>query len=139
METIIVKILRDKGISPSVQRVSILNYLRAHNTHPTVEEIYRDLSKEIPTLSKTTIYNTLILFSEAKIIQNFETDDNIMHYDGFTEQHAHFKCRNCGKIFDMPFPEMEKSNLDGFNIDDIKLFYYGTCKECETNNLNNHH
>ena len=57
------KILRDKAISPSIQRIKILEYLDTHRTHPTVDEIFTSLIPVIPTLSKMTIYNTLKLFS----------------------------------------------------------------------------
>jgi len=48
----------NEGVHPSYHRLKILEYLMNHRTHPTVERIPKELSKEIPTLSKTTIYNT---------------------------------------------------------------------------------
>ena len=52
------------NIKPSPQRMAIMTYLLEHKTHPTIEEIYKSLSPDMPTLSKTTIYNTLKLFVE---------------------------------------------------------------------------
>jgi len=54
------------GIRPSVQRVAVYAYLCEHPVHPTVETVYSALSSDYPTLSKTTIYNTLRLFEEKK-------------------------------------------------------------------------
>lgn len=51
-------------IKPSVQRIAIMDYLLNHKTHPCIDEIHTALCKEIPTLSKTTVYNTLKLFVE---------------------------------------------------------------------------
>jgi len=45
------------GIHLSHHRLKILKYLTKHRTHPTVDIIYKNLLKEIHTLSKTTIYN----------------------------------------------------------------------------------
>ena len=56
--------LQNYGIHPSVQRIAIMDYLLKNHTHPTVDEVYVALCKVIPTLSKTTVYNTLRLFSE---------------------------------------------------------------------------
>ena len=56
--------LLESGIKPSVQRVEIMTYLMTHFTHPTVEEVYKALCPTIKTLSRTTVYNTLRLFSE---------------------------------------------------------------------------
>ena len=58
--------LIEKDIKPSVQRLAVMTYLLEHRTHPTVDEIYSELQDKIPTLSKTTIYNTLKLFVEKK-------------------------------------------------------------------------
>lgn len=52
------------NIKPSVQRIAIMDYLLKHHTHPCIDEIYLALCKDIPTLSKTTVYNTLKLFIE---------------------------------------------------------------------------
>ena len=60
--------LLERDIKPSVQRIAVMTYLLEHRTHPTVDEIYLELQDKIPTLSKTTIYNTLKLFVEKKAI-----------------------------------------------------------------------
>ena len=57
--------LKSKSIRPSLQRIRILEYLIKNRNHPTVEMIYNELLCEMPTLSKTTIYNTLKLFVEG--------------------------------------------------------------------------
>ena len=49
-------------IKPSVQRMVIMDYLMSHRIHPSADEIYNALYPTIPTLSKTTIYNTMKLF-----------------------------------------------------------------------------
>ncbi|HMM69990.1 MAG TPA: transcriptional repressor, partial [Gudongella oleilytica] len=62
-----IKMLKQKGIRPSFIRVRILSLLMNARIHPTVDEIYEVLSKEILTLSKTTVYNTLKLFTEYEL------------------------------------------------------------------------
>ena len=124
--------LRERGINPSMQRIAILNYMETHHTHPTVDNIYNALSASMPTLSKTTIYNTLTLFVEEGIITRFLTDDDVMHYDANIKNHTHFKCHKCGKIYDFPLPEIKTPEMEGFKVSDVKLFYYGVCKECSS-------
>ena len=67
--------LIDNGIKPSVQRIAIMKYLFEHRTHPTVDDIFHDLHDAIPTLSKTTVYNTLKLFSEKGAILSLTIDE----------------------------------------------------------------
>lgn len=124
--------LRERGINPSMQRIAILNYMETHYTHPTVDIIYNALGASMPTLSKTTIYNTLTLFAEEGIITRFLTDDDVMHYDANMVNHTHFKCQKCGKIFDFPLPEIKTPEMEDFSVTDVKLFYYGICKDCSS-------
>ena len=58
----VIEYLEEHDVKPSVQRIAVMDYLMTHRTHPTVDEIYHALEKQIPTLSKTTVYNTLKLF-----------------------------------------------------------------------------
>ncbi len=63
--------LLNAGIKPSYQRIKIYEYIFNNNIHPTVDNIYKKLLKEIPTLSKTTVYNTLKLFEVLLNAQRF--------------------------------------------------------------------
>ena len=71
------KYLQSYDIRPSVQRLAIMQYLLTHRTHPTIDEIYRELSSTIPTLSRTTVYNTLKLFVKKGASQLLTIDDKI--------------------------------------------------------------
>ena len=86
----VVKRLQNHNIKPSVQRIAIMNYLIEHRTHPTVDEIYTALSPSIPTLSKTTVYNTLKLLSEQGAAQTLTIDERNTCYDADTSPHGHF-------------------------------------------------
>jgi len=48
-----VRILIEHNIAPSIQRIKILEYLSKYKTHPTADMIYRELVKQIPTLSES--------------------------------------------------------------------------------------
>ena len=60
------EILENKGIRPSVQRVRIFKFLMQSKQHPTVEMIFNALLPEMPSLSRTTVYNTVELFKECE-------------------------------------------------------------------------
>lgn len=72
--------LSQKGIRPSFHRLKIFEYLINERTHPTADEIYEVLKKEIPAISKATVYNTLRLFLEKQIVQliNLEKMKHVM-------------------------------------------------------------
>ena len=64
-----------------------------------MEQIYTVLHKEIPTLSKTTVYNTLNTLIDAGLVKLITIDENETRYDIDTTTHGHFKCESCG-IYD---------------------------------------
>ena len=66
------KMLQEKGVSPSIQRIKILQFIFDNKHHSSVDSIYQELIHEIPTLSKTTVYNTLALFVENYSYRSFD-------------------------------------------------------------------
>ncbi len=127
------KILRTHGVKPSLLRYKILDYLHQNKTHPTIETIFKDLKPEIPTLSKTSLYNNLYLFAEKEIVKILSIDEKEIRFDYDTTPHAHFKCVVCGRIYDIPI-NMEISHLyelEGFDIKEADLYLKGVCKHCK--------
>jgi Fe2+ or Zn2+ uptake regulation protein len=124
--------LLEKGIKPSVTRVKIFEYLVAHTLHPTVEEIYKELLEELPTLSKTTVYNTLKLFSEVGVVRTIMIDDNEARFEAAVDSHGHFKCDRCGRIYDLDVIVQLKQpkELEGCIVREQNIYYKGLCKDC---------
>ncbi len=121
------------SIKPSVQRTAVMEYLINHKTHPTVDEIFTGLSPSIPTLSKTTVYNTLNLFIEKGAVQMLTIDEKNARYDADISSHAHGYCRSCAKvfdIFDLKSDQFKLPQIDGFMVDAVEISYYGVCAAC---------
>ncbi|MCL2651987.1 MAG: transcriptional repressor [Candidatus Azobacteroides sp.] len=129
--------LLSHSIKPSLQRMAVMKYLSEHRTHPTVDVIFNDLSPLIPTLSKTTVYNTLKLLSDQGAILSLNIDEKNVRYDGETTTHAHFRCKKCNKIFDVMEETMNTTTQDyiqeskDFQITECHVYYKGYCKDCE--------
>ena len=137
----VVERLTEYGIKPSVQRIVIMEYLMTHRTHPTADEVYTALCDSIPTLSKTTVYNTLKLFAQQKAALMLTINDNLVRFDGDTSLHSHFLCRRCGRVHDLPYSgkkrEARELQIEGHAVEEIHHYYKGICKECkEKENLN---
>lgn len=132
IQELITDILKDKEIAPSYTRIKIYDYLSKDKIHPTVDEIFIDLSKLFPTLSKTTVYNTLKLFVEKKLVREVNLYDNKMRYELVRSEHGHFKCNTCSKIYDIPLDINVKlpEELEGTLINDFHYLLVGTCSHC---------
>ena len=126
-------ILKAKGLRPTYQRLKILEYMDKHmDTHPTVEMIFEALCHQLPTMSMTTIYNTLSAFLEKGLVSAVTITGTEVRYDFKVSHHHHFLCKKCGKIIDIDVscPLTEKSGINGHHIDELHGYFKGICKHC---------
>lgn len=123
------KILIEAGIKPSSQRIAVMRQLMSDKSHPTVADIYDALLPEHPTISRTTIYNTLKLFVEAGCARCLSIDPVNARFDATVHPHAHFFCKKCHRVTDieMPLPAL---NASGYSCDETALFFSGICPQC---------
>ena len=128
--------LKSHGIKPSLQRIKIYEYLTNTEEHPTVDMIYKKLMNSIPTLSKTTVYNTLNLFVENEVANVVIIEDHEARYDAMVKPHGHFKCKVCGKVvdFDMDLSKLELQNLGDIEITETHFYLRGISENCNSKN-----
>ncbi|MGY3743243.1 Fur family transcriptional regulator [Leuconostoc inhae] len=120
-------ILQAHGLKSTFQRLSILEYLMTHETHPTAEMIHDDLSD----ISLATIYNTLDKLVDVGIIIVIDTlKDDKRHYDYYGEPHYHIINSNTNEIIDAdnfdvaPLFEAARQ-VSGLNITGFHIEIYG--------------
>lgn len=126
--------LRDLGINLSAQRIAIMKFLLNNRTHPTAEMVYDALHPSMPTLSLTTVYNTLRLMAAKGAVKALKGDHGMTHYDIHTAEHAHFYCRECGSIIDLnlDMDELECAvDLSGKRVEGFELSVRGLCESCK--------
>lgn len=125
--------LKDHGIKPSLQRIKIFEYLANTKEHPKVETIHSNLIGEIPTLSKTTVYNTLHLFIDKGIVKMLTIDESESRYDADISMHGHFICGHCQAVYDFNVNAevLHADGIEGFEIQQQDIYYRGICKECK--------
>jgi Fur family transcriptional regulator, peroxide stress response regulator len=130
----IINHLTTNNIKPSLQRIKIFEYLYDNREHPTVDTIYSDLAGAIPTLSKTTVYNTLKLFIDNGITSTVTIEDNEVRYDAIMEEHAHFKCDVCGNVYDIEIDisELKFKKIKSFKVETTNIYLKGKCNKCLT-------
>ena len=124
--------LSQNGIRPVNKRVKIMNYMVSKRNHPTADMIYLELANEIAGLSKTTIYNALNLFVQEGIARALQIDSNELRYDADISQHGHFKCKECGEVYDFSLNTemLQDLRLKNFILDDYQFSIQGICSIC---------
>jgi Fe2+ or Zn2+ uptake regulation protein len=126
------KLLESREIRPSHHRILILKYLSQTHNHPTVDEVFRDLAPQAPTITKATIYNSLKVFLEKNLVSSFSTSGGETRYDYKCSAHAHFHCMNCDRVIDVlsKYPCYEVKNVGHNKVQEVQLFFKGLCKKC---------
>jgi len=120
------------GLRASHQRILIYGYLLNHRTHPTVDTIYCEMSKTLPSLSRTTVYNTLKAFASHGLVSTITIEENENRYDIDTSDHGHFKCSSCGHLYDFDVSDenLHITGLNGFTTEQRHIYFRGTCDRC---------
>ena len=113
----------------------VLEALKKLNSHPTVDEIFDEVCKEHPSISKTTIYRNLRQLADCNSIRQVFMSDGLERYDSRTTQHSHFNCKKCGTIVDVDveyFECMDKLVREkyGFLVDEHNVMFSGICIDC---------
>ena len=120
---------RDIRLTP--QRISVYRYLLENRIHPTVETVYNALKVDNPSLSKTTIYNTVDTLTKAGLVKVVRTSEGEVRLDGYTHDHGHFYCRNCGEVFDFSLEGcFAPESLNGFQMEEFDVHAIGLCGSC---------
>jgi len=127
-----VELLKNNNLKITHQRLEILKYLDTHMTHPTADEIFSELKKKNPALSKTTIYNALETLQKNNLVQNLTISSSEQRYEIKEKMHHHFLCNKCGKIVDIEItcPNINKILKQGHHVMEVHGYFKGYCKEC---------
>jgi Fur family peroxide stress response transcriptional regulator len=96
----IVASLREEGFRITPQRFAIMDYLLKTEDHPSADLIHKVIRKRYPMVSLSTIYKTLELLKEKKLVNEMDVEGEA-RFDAHTDQHINLVCMNCGKIDDI--------------------------------------
>jgi len=118
------------------QREAILRTLRKTRSHPTVDQIYDEVRKHIPNISKGTIYRNLQVLQENGDITELKLNGTLSRYEVKQESHYHFRCEKCGRVSDIDIPvnselDREAEKRTGLKVAYHQLEFCGLCKDCQ--------
>lgn len=130
----LVKILKEKNLKLTPQRLAILNFLDK-KTHPTIEEIYEEVKKNFPSISLATIYKNINTLKEHQIVIELNPGGKLK-YDINLVPHIHAICKNCGKIEDFYNEEIINNCKNSIEksinkkIEKLDITFYIECDDC---------
>lgn len=121
------------------QRSVILDTLMRMHSHPTADELYAVVRRQLPSVSLGTIYRNLDVLSRSGQVRKLDTGGSMARFDAELEPHHHVRCGACGRVDDVaitqetPLARPERS-MHGFTITGYRIEYDGFCPDCRNGN-----
>ncbi|MEW4412805.1 transcriptional repressor [Clostridium sp. AN503] len=122
----------------TIQSSLVLETVRKLQCHATADEVYSEIIKTYPTISRGTVYRNLQRLCETGEIRKREIPDGADRFDHLCDDHYHIRCVKCGRVFDVDMeyiPNLEQSVRDahGFSFTGHDIVFKGICPECKRN------
>ncbi|MCX8126313.1 MAG: transcriptional repressor [Dehalococcoidia bacterium] len=120
----------------TVRRRAILRFLRTTTAHPTADQIYEEVRKEFPSISKGTVYRNLRLLQEMGLVVELDLEGAVSRFEAKCDDHYHFRCEKCGRVIDVDVPvdrELDRrvSSRTGLTVFYHRLEFRGLCNDCQ--------
>ncbi len=124
----------------SQQRSLILSILQNSSSHPSAEDVYHAARQTLPRISLGTVYRNLEVLCDQGCARVVECNDH-RRYDGDMSPHCHIKCRECGRIDDVPASVSPSRSRDvaaatGYTVESCTTIFTGLCPACTHRNTN---
>src|SRR5262249_9467932 len=130
--------LERAGARCTRQRAAVFDYLVSAETHPTAEQVYNAVRREIPRISLATVYKALEALVRARLAVKSADAGGPTRYDGNSTEHYHLRCTETGEVRDLPVaydpalpdklaPDLvERLRREGFRVTGHRLELYGS-------------
>jgi Fur family peroxide stress response transcriptional regulator len=131
----IIEALRKKGYKATSQRIAICRFALRSRDHPSAQRIYKEVKPLHPTVSLATVYKTLHVLKDLRLVQELAFAESETRFDSYMEPHANLVCRGCGNISDVDDPVTREMiarvvSRAKFTLRGQRLDIYGICERC---------
>jgi len=124
----VVELLSQHGVQPSAHRVAVAQYVLMTDEHPSADRVWARVKARFPMISRATVYNTLHLFVEKRLLRELHLSPESVVFDPNMDQHHHLIDEETGRIHDVPWASVEVCNLStiaGYEIHDYQVVMRG--------------
>lgn len=127
--------LSTAGFRPTRQRRAVFECLVTMHNHPTAEEVFAAVRRELPHISLATVYKALESLAVAGMAFKLGGTEGSARYDARMDDHYHARCRSCGDVLDVEPTEamgsaMRSVNLPLVTVDRVRIEFVGVCERC---------
>lgn len=120
--------LREQGIHLTPQRLAVAEYVLTTTVHPSAEEVWTQVRRSCPTVSRATVYNTLKLFAGKGLVKALCMREGALVFDSRVEPHHHFIDDETGHVYDVAWDALVVKGaraLKAFEVHDFQVVMRG--------------
>ena len=134
-DSVIIDNLRKMGYKATSQRIAICRLVLSSQEHPTAQRIYRDVKRVHPTVSLATVYKTLQVLKELRLIQQLPLPQGETRFDSNVSPHINAICLQCGNVADLRDQSLSNvvsraATKTKFKVTGQRFDLYGVCNKC---------
>jgi len=127
----VAEILDQHGIQPSAHRVAVGEYVLTTTDHPSADRVWARVRQRFPMISRATVYNTLNLFVEKKLLRELHLSPESVVFDPNMDRHHHLIDEDSGRILDVEWDDVEVRKIErvgNYEIHDYQVVMHGRRK-----------
>lgn len=128
--------LEASGQRCTEQRAAVFRFLASTDMHPSADEVFMAVRRDLPGISLATVYKSLETLVGCGLAVKLTYGDGSARYDGRTDPHHHARCVVCGRVVDIGGGLVEEQLADlcgdapGFTVTGYRLEVSGYCPDC---------
>ncbi|MDO5309278.1 MAG: transcriptional repressor [Planctomycetia bacterium] len=128
------RVCRGLGWKMTAPRYAVYRFMRRNTEHPVVDRVWNAVKRDLPAITRESVYRILNDFAEAKLIAVLDRSDVIARFDADVTRHDHFYCEVCGRVYDFKIEELPELaaphvSLIG-EVRQLETRVRGVCYDC---------
>ncbi|MDR3048636.1 MAG: transcriptional repressor [Elusimicrobiota bacterium] len=119
----------------TIQKMIVEKKVMSMKNHPCAEEVFQEIYKEHPHISKATVFRILSDLADSEKIYRLHTPYGANCFDYRTDPHYHIQCSKCESVEDIEVRDVQipqnPLETNGFTVTGYTLVYEGICPHCK--------